>query len=320
MTRLSVSVVIPTLRRPDELSRCLRGLLRQRIAPNEVLVVHRSDDHVTSEVLDRFSSDNLIRSVTTLGVGQIGAIADGARSAVGEVVALLDDDSVPEANWLERLVVHYSDPTVGAVGGRDVVYHHGVEEVGEGTRVGLVTWCGRVIGNHHLGVGEPREVQVLKGVNSSFRRSLLRAPMGLRGSGAQVHNDMAMSLDVWHRGWKVVYDPECIVRHYPAARFGDDARGAPSDAAIQDAAYNRALCVGTFFPSRRPVFMAVGLLVGDRAVPGLLRAAFARAIGDRVTSARFVPAMRGQISGWRDSFRQGLHMEATAEAHHIGAI
>lgn len=35
----------------------------------------------------------------------------------------------------------------------------------------LVQWFGRVIGNHHLGTGGVREVDILKGVNMSFRQT-----------------------------------------------------------------------------------------------------------------------------------------------------
>jgi len=55
-----------------------------------------------------------------------------------------------------------SDSCVGGVGGRDWVYHGTQLEDGARKVIGRVHWFGRVIGNHHLGVGEPREVDVLK--------------------------------------------------------------------------------------------------------------------------------------------------------------
>jgi hypothetical protein len=45
-----------------------------------------------------------------------------------------------------------------------------------------------LIGNHHLGVGEPREVDVLKGVNMSYRRTAIadiHFDERMRGTGAQ---------------------------------------------------------------------------------------------------------------------------------------
>jgi len=88
-----------------------------------------------------------------------------------------------------------------------------------------VHWFGRVIGNHHLGVGEPRET-CCKGVNMNYRRAAianLRFDQRLWGPGAQAHNDMAFSLAV-RRGWKLIYDPRVAVDHYPAQRFDEDQR------------------------------------------------------------------------------------------------
>ena len=64
-------------------------------------------------------------------------------------------------------------------------------ELAEGSRavVGKLAWFGRLTGNHHLGVGGGREVDVLKGVNMSFRREAiadLRFDQRMRGSGAKV--------------------------------------------------------------------------------------------------------------------------------------
>jgi len=116
--------------------------------------------------------------------------------AAGDIIAITDDDAAPH-DWLAHIETHFlSDSCVGGVGGRDWVYprHSAGRWRTQGDR--SVHWFGRVIGNHHLGVGEPREVDVLKGVNMNYRRAAianLRFDQRLRVQELR-HNDMAFSL------------------------------------------------------------------------------------------------------------------------------
>jgi hypothetical protein len=51
---------------------------------------------------------------------------------------------------------------IGGVGGRDYMHIGGVLQDGRARVVGKVPLFGKHIGNHHLGFGEPREVDMLK--------------------------------------------------------------------------------------------------------------------------------------------------------------
>ena len=164
---------------------------------------------------------------------------------------------------------------------------------------GRITALGKLVGNHHLGSGSARDVDVLKGANMVFRRSALALPGGLRGEGAQVHFEVACSLWAAGRGWRLVYDPALMVDHLPAPRFDDDARAAPSARAIENAAFNLVLCLGVLRPDLRRRRLAYGLLAGDKGAPGLLRAARAVAQRDRVVAAHLLPSLRGQLAAYR---------------------
>jgi hypothetical protein len=83
--------------------------------------------------------------------------------------------------------------------------------------VGQVQWFGQVIGNHHVGKGEAREVDVLKGVNMSFRGKAIgqkRFDTRMRGTSAQIHYEIEFCLSLKRAGWKLVYDPKIAVDHY----------------------------------------------------------------------------------------------------------
>ena len=218
--RFPVTVIVPTYRRIDRLIQCLTALTRQTMPPAQVVVVVRDIDPDSAATARRFA-DLLPLELVEIDVpGQVAALNRGIDRATGDIVAITDDDAAPHADWIARIEGWYHrDNRIGGVGGRDHVYHDGVPETGAARVVGRLQWFGRVIGNHHLGTGRPRDVDVLKGANWSLRRAAigdLRLNTRLRGSGAQVQNDLDFSLRLRRRGWRLVYDPRVAVDHFPS--------------------------------------------------------------------------------------------------------
>ena len=216
-TAWDVTVVVPTYRRPESLVKCLAGLRSQSCSPSTVVVVKRVGDELT----DRCLAGAVPLKPYVVSVergGQMAAMAAGLAATQTPLVAFTDDDAIPRSDWIERLIKPFSNSEIGAVGGRDVVNandpNSGEYSASE-YRVGIVTPWGRLIGNHHIGIGPARYVDVLKGVNCMYRRAAIAIPSNLRGSGAQVHNEVAIGLRAKSNGWKILYDPEIIVDHYP---------------------------------------------------------------------------------------------------------
>jgi glycosyltransferase involved in cell wall biosynthesis len=273
-----ISVLVPTWRRPAALARCLDGLAAQGRPPSEVVVVVRSDDEASAEVVAaRAHLPCAPRTVTLTRPGVVAAMNAGFESCTGDVVCVTDDDTVPRREWLERIAAHFeADLGLGGVGGRDFI--HGLPGVDTEPRrlVGVVRPYGRLVGNHHLGVGGVRDVDVLKGANMAFRRAALegvRADERLRGGGAQVHFEVAMCLAIKRAGWRLTYDPSVAVDHFPAARIGDDERLAPALPALANAVHNETYVLLRWLPAwKKPLAMAYGVLVGSRRAPGPLLA------------------------------------------------
>jgi GT2 family glycosyltransferase len=275
--------------------KCLAGLQSQTYKASTVIVVKRVGDELTESCLaGTLPLDPHVVSVEE--GGQMAAMASGLAASRTELVAFTDDDAVPRTDWLERLIMPFSNSEIGAVGGRDVVVADNTESTESLTElVGIVTPWGRLIGNHHIGAGPARYVDVLKGVNCMYRRTAIAIPSNLRGSGAQVHNEVAIGLRAKSKGWKLLYDPQIIVDHYPGERFDVDARSERAKAATFDVAYNLTLSIGSqgLVPAVRRVIY--GLLIGDRSLPGLGRTMIAILSGSegRLFIEHLGPALRG---------------------------
>lgn len=276
---LSLTVVVPTWRRPASLARCLRALAAQARPADEVIVVTRREDEESRVAARAIAMPGATRLVLP-EVEQRGVIAGlqaGLDAAQGDCIAFTDDDAEPRADWTERLVATLQrEADVGGVGGRD---HQPASRDARGRSVvGEVQWFGRVIGAHHLGIGPARDVDVLKGVNVAFRTSPLRTigfDARLRGEGAQQHWELGVCLALRRAGWRLVYDPSIAVDHHVEARSGDDQmhRGRFAASAMTDAVHNEALSLLEHLgPVRRLAFEAWSRLAGTVAAPGALNA------------------------------------------------
>jgi glycosyltransferase involved in cell wall biosynthesis len=291
---LAITVVVPTYRRPELLTRCLVGLSVQSRPPDVTIVVRRVGDELTGACL----AGVLPLTPTVVCIdrpGVIAAMAAGLEATRTPFVAFTDDDAVPRSDWIERLLESFDDPNVGAVGGRDAIGGDDTEYPPSAKNVGLVSNWGRLVGNHHIGFGPARDVDVVKNVNCMYRLDAIAIPHGLRGSGAQVHFEVAIGLRAKAHGWRLVYDPAIVVDHYPGPRFDSDARSGPAMSAVYDAAFNLTLAIGSFGTGRALRRMAYSLFVGDRALPGVARAVAALMLGDDrpMILARLGPALRG---------------------------
>lgn len=316
---MRISVVVPSYHRPDALVFCLRALEQQRRLADEVIVVIRDDD---DESRDLLSSHPSVSVVTVTKPGAVFAMTQGALSSTGDVIAFTDDDARPRADWLARIEATFdANPSVAAVGGRDVI--HDAEGVPRpmslSTDVGRLTWFGRLIGNHHRGRGGPRDVVVLKGVNSSYRRSMLGLPEGLRGKGTQIHFEVAMGLRIILLGGTLRYDPSILVDHYPAERQDADKRAAPPASSIAGYAYNLTTSVAMLGPVRLAIRYAYGIVIGDAAMPGFARAFLLVVRREPHVGARLRGALSGNTAALWDAIRgrrpRFLSPPPLAEAH-----
>lgn len=301
---MNITVLIPTYRRPTELKRCLEALQKQIRPANEVLIVVRDSDAETWTFLETFKPDSLLLRTTMVSVtGVVAAMNAGINTAQGDVVAITDDDAAPHIDWLARIEAHFlSHDCVGGVGGRDWMYHGTQLDNGSRRVVGQVQWFGRLIGNHHLGVGEPREVDVLKGVNCAYRSEPLRKigfDTRLLGSGAQVHWEVSLGLAMRRAGFKLIYDPVVAVDHYEAQRWDEDRVGYfnCTTLAAFNSSYNETIVLLDHLPiAQQVVYIAWSFLIGTSQSPGILQAIRLTPKFKLLAWQRYITTQQGKLS------------------------
>lgn len=283
----SISVIVPTYRRPAHLAGCLDALAAQERRPDEVVVVLRPEDGATAVALGGWQAAHrpapFALQTAPVRRGGFGCARNaGRRAATGELLAFIDDDAQAAPDWLARLEAWLALPDVGGAGGRDVVHLPAgtvVPPGPPGTPVGRVGWYGRLWGNHHRGSGPPRPVHFVKGCTMAFRRTAL--PWSdERLAGEQYLDEVDLGLGTLAQGWQLLYDPAAQVAHYPAPVYGAGPRGALTPARVYALNCNYVYIMLKHLPPPRALAALGYTFLGARASTcGLLGFTWARWAG-----------------------------------------
>jgi len=120
MNNIRVSVVTPTLHRPQEVAGLLENLAQQTVLPYEIILVDGapSEERETEEVV-RLKAKDLPFQVLYVRQGGGTAIQRnvGIDLAWGDFVAFIDDDVRLEADFFERIMEVFDKDPNGEVGG-----------------------------------------------------------------------------------------------------------------------------------------------------------------------------------------------------------
>jgi len=136
----------------------------------------------------------------------------GLKASKCEIVAYIDDDAVPEPNWLKNLVSSFADSNVGLVGGwtrfqNSMRYQHQNQVVTETLRVRSLSECEK-----------PGAYEFLSPLGANFA---LRREVGLELNGFDNFlewwgDEADLAIRVNRSVHKVVFQPKAIVHHFQA--------------------------------------------------------------------------------------------------------
>ena len=104
MTQASTDIIIPTLKRPDHLRRCLQALSQQDAPISHIFVGIRADDQLSRTLLHEFENTLPVHAVEARGVGVVGSMNSCLAKCRSEWIALLDDDVEIPAHWLSTML------------------------------------------------------------------------------------------------------------------------------------------------------------------------------------------------------------------------
>lgn len=200
-----VSVVIPALNDAAMLEGCLAALSQQTRLPDETIVVDNGSTDSTADTARRWGATVIEEPVR----GIFPASAAGFDAVSGDVIARLDADSVPPADWVERLVAEFeSDAGLHFLSGPGTFYggSRSVHWMAENLYIGGYIWFVGLL------LGHPP----LFGSNLAFRTSAWRRLREtVHRDLREIHDDLDLAIHV---------EPDMVVRFDRTLRVGVSAR------------------------------------------------------------------------------------------------
>ena len=170
--QLTVSIVINTYNRAESLALTLRSLRRLNYSEFEVVVINGPSTDHTERVIKLHRRD--IRAGSCAARNLSISRNAGIEMARGELVAFLDDDAIPDEDWLNDIVAAFDSEEIGGAGG--IVYDYtgyGLQyRYSVSNRLGTAAW----------NIDRPGEefcypgclvFPYLQGTNAAFRRRAL---------------------------------------------------------------------------------------------------------------------------------------------------
>jgi GT2 family glycosyltransferase len=208
-----VSIIVLNYNGGKYLKECLDSVLRTDYHNIEVIVVdNASDDGSPEFVKKHYPQVILIENEKNLGFCEGNNI--GIRKATGEIIILLNNDTIVDSKWIKEILKKAEDPKVGIVGCR--LYFPGskiIQSLGFRMRF-LGYW--ESIGAGQIDNGqfdEIRDVDFVSGAALAIKREVIKK-IGLFDSEFYAYNE---DKDLCYRARKAGYrviTSNAVVYHY----------------------------------------------------------------------------------------------------------
>jgi hypothetical protein len=247
----------------------LDGLTRQIDHNFEVVVVNGPSTDGSSELLEGWSDRVRVINFDEVHLGKSRNV--GIRAAAGDVVAFIDDDAVPEPDWVSGLRAGFEDERVAGAGGL-VWDHTGVELQYR------YSACSR-IGDPRFDLVGPFDEYMypgadafmyLQGTNCSFRRDALVEIGGFDETIEYYLDEVEVCMQLIDRGHRLaVIDGAAVHHHYLPSHLRADRTTWTHPFPIVKNRYYFALSHGCAERSQAEVLLeldtwAKGVIVGGQ--------------------------------------------------------
>lgn len=195
------SIVVCSYNGSLTIRECLQGLMKLNYPFYEVIVIDDGSTDKTAQIAAEFD----VKLISTPNKGLSAARNLGALEAKGEIISYIDDDAIPDSEWLLYLAATFNDCYYAAVGGPNIAPHD----------VSFIADCV----DHSPGAPShvlitDVEAEHIPGCNFSIRKSALAKLGGFDTQFIAAGDDVDMCWRIIEAGWKIGFNPGAMVWHH----------------------------------------------------------------------------------------------------------
>ncbi|UQZ76070.1 glycosyl transferase [Niallia circulans] len=195
-----VSIVLLSWNRKDDVIESLTRIQEINYDSLEIIVVDNGSTDGTQEMVERdFPHVHLLRMYKNVG---IEAYNIGFENARGEFIVIIDDDSFPEQNSIQRMVDRFNeDPELGVVA-FDVRNFYQYDDM---RRDNIVESTTKIDSNQYI--------MSFNGAGAGVRKSVFKQAGYYPEEFFLYHNELDVAYRIWNNGYKIQSFSDIISYH-----------------------------------------------------------------------------------------------------------
>lgn len=196
-----MSVVVCSYNGARTIRECCEGLARVRYPNFEVIVVDDGSKDQTAAIASEYG----FTVIRTRNYGLSHARNVGMGAATGEIIVYLDDDTVPDPDWLTYLAYTFETTQHAAVGGPNIAPPDD----------GVIAECvAHAPGNPMHVLISDQEAEHIPGCNLAVRKERLQTIGGFDPQFRVAGDDVDVCWRLRERGWTLGFNPAAMVWHH----------------------------------------------------------------------------------------------------------
>jgi glycosyltransferase involved in cell wall biosynthesis len=195
--KLTLSIVIPAYNEQDYLATCLDSVAGQTLIPDEVIVV---DNNSTDETLKIAQSYSFVNVVKEKRQGVFFAAQTGFKASKSKIIGRIDADTILSPNWVEKVLLSFSDKQTTAVTGPVSYYDMPLPRVNH--------WFDHLM--RKFTYQWAPKTPFLYGSNLAVRRRAWKQISDELCTQQNIHEDIDLAIHLKHSGGRIVYLKELL--------------------------------------------------------------------------------------------------------------
>jgi GT2 family glycosyltransferase len=214
-----VSVVIVNYNGKEYVNRCIEAVFKSNYANIEIIVVDNGSKDGSIEILNKYKrkNNNLRLILLDKNYGPSYARNRGVSEAKGDYLAFLDNDTIPDPNWLIPLIdVLLEDVTVGACQCKLLLFGEPKKFDYAGDFLSQVGFLVQKVEGGEIDKGqidENFEILSAKSAGMVIRKDVFKQIGGFDKDYFIYLEETDLGWRTWLAGYRIIFVPDSVVYH-----------------------------------------------------------------------------------------------------------